>query len=112
MGHWSRAKSHSQPFSIPYEGCQGQSPRISEYSNNFLSTLTHHVFLQPTIHRVPIHEVASVSFVKDDNDNLVFVKAGQFNMRTCPVYVFNCTKQVRTAAKVEEKYRKIKPLHC
>eukprot|EP00731_Ephydatia_muelleri_P035920 Em0179g10a len=30
----------------------------------------------PMLHRIPIHEVASVSYVCDDDQNLLFIKAG------------------------------------
>lgn len=46
------------------------------------------------LHRIPIHEIASVSYVNDDDQHLVFLKAGDASQPYCPCYVLSCAKQV------------------
>ena len=44
------------------------------------------------------HEIASISYVRDDDDHLLFLKAGKHNEQVCSVYVFSCVKQVRVTS--------------
>ena len=69
--------------------------QFCDLSNSHLYfSLSLSLSLQKTVNRFPIHEIASVSYVRDDDEHLVFIKAGQYTEPVCPVYVFGCSKQV------------------
>ena len=81
------------------------SVKLIQATNDFVSITiscsikkTYSYYTQRIIHRVPLHEIASVSYIKDDQEHLLLIKAGNSTQSLCPVYVFTCTKQVNISS--------------
>ncbi|XP_011409367.1 PREDICTED: cerebral cavernous malformations protein 2 homolog, partial [Amphimedon queenslandica] len=45
------------------------------------------------LHRFGLHEIASVSYVHDDRENLLLLKVGGESRTHCQLFVFACTKK-------------------
>lgn len=77
----------------------GKLPWILDSSNNIsLSLSAYNVKISkdrtgPMLHRIPIHEVASVSYVCDDDQHLLFIKTGDPTNPYAACHVICCSKQ-------------------
>ena len=96
MATGTRERGFSDDIRFQHENNSRRSQwsKYALHNDVIVHCLMMSLFTQTVLHRVPIHQIACCCYVNDDDQHLLFIRAGDSGPATCPVHVMTVDRRV------------------